>query len=59
MNDLELSDLWDMRRTLQRKIDNFFKGGDVYEGDHGYQQLLMEMDDLNDRIAEANTPEID
>jgi hypothetical protein len=53
MNE-ELDELYEKRRNLADKIANYFKGGKVYEGDKGYQDLLQELDEVNMEIDSIN-----
>lgn len=50
----ELSELYNRRKKLANKIANFFHGGQVYEGDRGYQDLLQELDSVEEQINDFN-----
>jgi len=46
----DLDDLYNSRRNLNDRIDNFFGGGQVYHGDRGYQDLLEDLEDVENEI---------
>ena len=50
--NMELYDLYETKRNLEDRIDNFFGGDTVYSGDRGYQDLLERLDEINSEIEE-------
>lgn len=50
MEDYSLEDLYDTKRYLENKIENFFGGEQVYHGDRGYQDLLCDLDEVDEEI---------
>ena len=47
------------KRNLERRIDDYFDGGQVYSGDQGYQDLLNQLSDLEDEIEQSKKPSIE
>jgi len=47
-----LDELYSRKMSLESRIDNFFGSGQRHEGDHNYQQLLEELSDVEELIAE-------
>jgi hypothetical protein len=50
----EQSELYDRRRELAERIANYFHGGEVFEGDRGYQDLQEQLSSVEEQINEFN-----
>jgi flagellar biosynthesis chaperone FliJ len=50
----DLGELYNRRRELAKQIANYFHGGEVYEGDEGYQALLRDLEETVEQINEFN-----
>jgi len=48
----DVRELIEIRNRLENRINNYFKGGQVYTGDEGYQDLLVQVEELNEEIEE-------
>lgn len=53
----ELYDLYETKKYLEDKIDDFFGGDTIYSGDRGYQDLLERLDEINSEIDELENKE--
>jgi len=47
-----MNELYERRRNLQEKIDNFFGEEEVHYGDQGYQDLLEQLVSVEMEINE-------
>lgn len=46
----DLDTLYEMKRNLENKIENFFGDGQIYNGDRNYQILLEILQKVNEKI---------
>ena len=49
---MELDELYETKRYLENKIENFFDGGQKYSGDGNYQSLLERLEEVEEQIKE-------
>jgi hypothetical protein len=49
---MELDKLYETKRYLENKIENFFDGEQKYSGDRNYQLLLERMKEVEEQIKE-------
>ncbi len=49
---MDLDELYNVKRNLENKIENFFDGEQKYSGDRNYQSLLERLEDVEDQIME-------
>ena len=49
---MELDELYETKRYLESKIENFFDGGQKYSGDRNYQSLLERLEEVEEKIKE-------
>lgn len=47
-------DLEGIKRGLERRIDDYFGGGQKYSGDQGYQDLLQDLDEVENAIDDCS-----
>jgi len=47
-----VEDLFEEKRNLEERIDNFFGDEEKYYGDRGYQSLLERLEDVEEQIKE-------
>jgi uncharacterized protein Yka (UPF0111/DUF47 family) len=52
---MELEELYDLQRDLQERKDNFFDGGEVFEGDRGYQDIWERLNEVSEQINDIET----
>lgn len=50
-NDDSMDILLDIKKSLENRIDDYFDG-QIYHGDQGYQDLLNDLSDIEERIEE-------
>ena len=51
----DLNELYATKRKLEDKIENYFDGEQVYTGDEGYQNLLGDLSEVEEKIEELET----
>ena len=51
----DLQDLYNTKRILENKIDDYFGNGQIHTGDRGYQDLLNDLDNNEEEIKEIET----
>jgi|TARA_B110000908_G_scaffold142542_1_gene170795 truncated hemoglobin YjbI len=49
---MEVEDLFEEKRNLEERIDNFFGGEEKNYGDRGYQSLLERLENVEEQIKE-------
>lgn len=49
---MELDELYETKRNLEAKIENFFSGGEKFSGDRNYQSLLERLSEVEEQINE-------
>lgn len=49
---MELEDLFEEKRNIEERIDNFFGDEEKHYGDRGYQSLLERLEDVEEQIKE-------
>ena len=49
---MELDELFETKRYLENKIENFFDGEQKYTGDRNYQSLLESLEEVEEQIKE-------
>lgn len=49
---MALEDLFEEKRNLDERIDNFFGDEEKHYGDRGYQSLLERLEDVEEQIKE-------
>jgi regulator of replication initiation timing len=49
---MELDELFETKRYLENKIENFFDGEQKYTGDRNYQSLLERLEEVEEQIKE-------
>lgn len=55
---LDLNSLYDIKKNLERRIDDYFGGDKVYHGDQGYQDLLSDLEDIESQIEEVESGDV-
>ena len=49
---MELDALFETKRNLEMRIENFFDGEQKYSGDRNYQSLLERLEEVEEEIKE-------
>lgn len=49
---MELDALFETKRNLENRIENFFDGEQKYSGDRNYQSLLERLEEVEEEIKE-------
>lgn len=49
---MELDELFETKRNLEIRIENFFDGEQIYIGDRNYQSLLERLEEVEEEIKE-------
>ena len=51
---MELDELFETKRNLEMRIENFFDGEQIYIGDRNYQSLLERLEEVEEEIHKYN-----
>ena len=48
--DGPITELYERKRILEERIENYFGNEQVHTGDRGYQELLQELEAVNEEL---------
>lgn len=52
-----MEELFERKRNLEERIENYFGDWPKFTGDRGYQDLLVELSEVEEQINQMNSEE--